>query len=212
MELKEALTKILENKKSSFVESVDVAILLAIQPKKHDQNIKERYLLPNPVIKKPIKILVFDESLGEEEAKKAGIDYLGGEDTIQKIQQGWMDFQLIISSHQSMPKLLRLGKILGPKGLLPSPKNGTVVKDTREAVEIFRKGQKTLQNDSGGNVHLSIGQTSFSIEQLEENFNYLIKFLRAKKPPAVKSQFIKKISLSSTMGKSYELTMSSLSY
>ncbi|AFO51648.1 50S ribosomal protein L1 [Candidatus Mycoplasma haematolamae str. Purdue] len=210
MELQEALSNILANKKSTFTESIDVSFLLNIQTKKNDQNIKENYLLPHPVIKKQLKILVFDEALGESEAKEAGIDYLGGEETILKIQQGWMDFDLIISSHQSMPKLLKLGKILGPKGLLPSPKTGTVVKDTREAVRTFRSGQKSFRNDSGGNVQLSIGQTSFSTEQLTENFTYLLKLLRSKKPASVKSQFIKKISLSATMGKSYSLTLSSL--
>ncbi|CCE66589.1 50S ribosomal protein L1 [Candidatus Mycoplasma haematominutum] len=210
MELQEALQTIIDNRRKTFTESIDVSFLLSINSKKNDQNIKERYLLPHPVIKKPLKILVFDETLGEQEASDAGIDILGNEDMIYKIQQGWMDFDLIISSHQFMPKLLRLGKLLGPKGLLPSPKNGTVVKDTREAVAIFKKGQKTFKNDEGGNVQLSIGQTSFSIEQLTENFNYIIKLVRSKKPPSVKSQFIKKICLSATMGKSYALDLSTL--
>ncbi|AGX88790.1 50S ribosomal protein L1 [Mycoplasma parvum] len=205
MELKEILNEIKNNKKDSFVESIDVVFHLSIHSKKNDQNIKLNYLLPHPVIKRPLKLLVFDDKLGESDKEKYNIDYLGNEDIIDKIRSGWLDFDLIISAQSCMPKLLVLGKILGPKGLLPSVKEGTLVQDTISTVQKFRAGQKVLRNDSGGNVHLSIGRVDFEIDQLVENFDYLLKLIKSKKPASIKKNYIKKISFSSTMGKSFKL-------
>ncbi|ADX97838.1 50S ribosomal protein L1 [Mycoplasma suis] len=205
MELKDILNEIKNNKKDTFTESIDVVFHLSIHSKKNDQNIKLNYLLPHPVIKRPLKLLVFDDKLGEADRQKHNIDYLGNEEIIDKIRAGWLDFDLIISAQSCMPKLLVLGKILGPKGLLPSVKEGTVVQDTIATVEKFRAGQKVLRNDSGGNVHLSIGLVTFENEKLIENFEYLLKLIKSKKPASIKKNYIKKISFSSTMGKSFKL-------
>lgn len=197
--LQEALGIILQNVSVKFVPSIDVAIKLNLDTTKPEQQLRGTFSLPHPIVK-PVRILVIDDTFTKEHAAQCGVDYFGGLDKIDEIKQGWLDFDVIITTAKMMPHLAKLGKVLGPKGLMPNPKLGTVTNDVIKTVIDFKRGKTKYRTDSFGNIHVPIGKADFAVEQLVDNFNAVLKLLQEKKPSAVKGVYIQNISLSSTMG------------
>ena len=198
-ELSQAITILQSSKKTKFEESVDVAINLGIDPKQSDQNVRGSAALPNGT-GKTLKIAVFAEGDEATDAKEAGADKIGMDDLAEEVKSGNMDFDMVIATPSSMKLVGQLGQILGPKGLMPNPKDGTVTKNVRDAVTNAKKGQAMYRNDKAGIVHCSIGKVGFKGEQIEENFNALLDDIKRSRPSSMKGIFIKKITMSSTMG------------
>ncbi|WP_391591702.1 LSU ribosomal protein L1p (L10Ae) [[Mycoplasma] cavipharyngis] len=195
---KEAL-QILKNQSNvKFVASVDIAVKLNLNTTKPEQQLRGTFTLPHTV-SKPIRILVIDDLFTQEDADACGADFFGGMDKIDEIKQGWLGFDLIITSAKMMPHLAKLGKLLGPKGLMPNPKLGTVSNDLVKTVIEFKKGKSEYRTDSFGNIHMQIGKTDFSVDQLKENYDAIIDLLLTRKPSTVKGNYIQNISLSTTM-------------
>lgn len=194
-----ALEKVKEAKFAKFDESIDVAVNLGIDPTKGEQIVRGSVVLPHGRGKK-IRVLVFAKGDYAEKAKRAGADYVGFEDLIEKIEAGWLDFDCAIATPDVMSKIGALAKILGPRGLLPNQKTGTVTFDVDKAVIEFKKGKSFFRNDKQGIIHFAIGKISFSNEVLKDNFDALMNALVASKPQTSKGKFIKRLSISSTMG------------
>lgn len=206
-ELNEAIKLLKSLKPKKFDETVDVVFKLNIDAKKTDMNIRGSFVLPNGTGKTK-KILVITKSKLDE-AKEA--DYSGADDMIEKIEkENWFDFDTIIATPDMMPALGKLGKILGPKGLMPNPKLGTVTTNVSEAISNVRKGMIEYKNDSFGNVHVSIGKLSFAETALEENFKAMLSEIVKSKPTGVKGTYIKNISISSTMSPGIKLDRTTL--
>ncbi len=182
-----------------FDESVDVAINLGIDVKKNDQQVRGAVLLPNGT-GKAVKILVFAKGEKEREALAAGADYVGQEDMIAKVQQGFMDFNRVVATPDIMASVGKLGKILGPRGLMPNPKVGTVTFDVGRIVKELKEGKIEFKAEKNGILHASIGKVSFGASKLKENFIALIEIVNRLKPASSKGVYVKKVSLSSTMG------------
>ncbi|OAL10713.1 50S ribosomal protein L1 [Candidatus Mycoplasma haematobovis] len=191
-------------KKRKFVETVEIAVKLNLNTKKPEHNFKDLFTLPHS-IPKEVKILVIDDSLSKEAIDELKIDHYGGKEMVDKIKEGWLDFDVIITTAKMMPLISKLGKILGPRNLMPSPKLGTVVTDVKRAVKEFKKGKVSLKNDTFGNVHVVIGKLNFTKEQLKENFEYAMNLIRQKKPKGFKGKYIDKVYLTSTMGSSFRI-------
>jgi len=185
--------------KRNFEETVEVAVALNIRPKEKGERVRGTVTLPRGLGRK-VKVLVFAAGDQAEEAKKAGADFVGGEDFVERIEKGWLDFDAVVATPQLMRSVAKLGRILGPKGLMPSPKVGTVTDSPGKVVEELKKGKIEYRNDATGVVHVPIGRVSFEEDALLENFNTLLKALEKDKPSTVKGRFIKSIYLSSTMG------------
>ena len=185
--------------KRNFEETVEVAVALNIRPKEKGERVRGTVTLPRGLGRK-VKVLVFAAGDQAEEAKKAGADFVGGEDLVERIEKGWLDFDAVVATPQLMRSVAKLGRILGPKGLMPSPKVGTVTDSPGKVVEELKKGKIEYRNDATGVVHVPIGRISFEEDALLENFNTLLKALEKDKPSTVKGRFIKSIYLSSTMG------------
>lgn len=197
----DAALKILkDNAKTKFVESVDVAIRLGIDAKKSDQGVRGSTVLPHGT-GKTVRVAVFCPA-GEkaESAKAAGADAVGMDDLAEKMQGGDIDFGVVIATPDAMRVVGKLGQLLGPRGLMPNPKVGTVTPDVVGAVKNAKAGQVRYRNDKAGIVHCSIGKVNFEIEALKENLNALVADLMKIKPSTAKGQFLQKISVSSTMG------------
>ena len=195
-----------KNCTSKFDESIDVNFQLNLKQKKTEINI--RTVLNLPVGKnKKIKVAVICEEEKFEEAKKSGADVIGSEDLINNISSGKINFEKLISTPKMMVKLGKLGKILGPKGLMPNPKLGTVTNEIIKAVKDVKSGQVEIKNDKDGNVALSIGKKSFSDENLIKNFNAVIDTIIKEKPPGVSGNLVKSAFITSTMGVSYKLKL-----
>jgi large subunit ribosomal protein L1 len=184
---------------SKFDESVDVHVNLGIDPTKGDQVVRGSSLLPHGRGKK-VRVLVFAKGDYAEIAEKAGADYVGAEDLIEKIQGGWMDFDYAVATPDIMGAVGQLARILGPRGLLPNKRVGTVTFDVGPIVQDLKKGRSFFKNDKQGLVHSSIGRVSFGTEQLLDNLREFVKSLAASRPTGAKGKFIKKITLASTMG------------
>ena len=202
--LDEALDLVKKYADAKFDESVDLAIKLNVDPKKSDQNVRGTVLLPHEIGKKK-KILVFAKGEKEKEAREAGADEVGTEDLIEKISKGWFDFDIAIATPDMMKDVGKLGKILGPKGLLPNPKIGTVTFEIRKTVNEFKKGKMEYKVDSGSIIHSTIGKVSLPKENLRENTQVLIDAVSKVKPSSVKGEYIKSIYVSSTMGPGIKL-------
>ena len=198
-ELKEALGLATAVKSEKFDESVDVAIRLSVDPRKADQNIRGSVVLPKRTGKK-FRVLVFAKGEKEKEARDAGAEAVGGDDLVKKIQEGWMEFDRVVATPDMMGQVGKLGKILGPRGLMPNPKTGTVTFDVKQAVESIQAGKVDYRVDKAGIVHASLGRASFSVEALEENFHSLMTALVKAKPASSKGHYVKGISVSTTMG------------
>ena len=195
----EAINLIKDLKTLKFDETIEIALNLGVDPRHADQNIRVTSSLPNGSGKK-IKILVLSNETDIKEALESGADYAGNDDFLKKLESGWSDIDVIVAHPSMMPKLGKLGKILGPKGLMPNPKSGTVSSDVVASVKDIKSGRIELRVDKNGIVHAPIGKKSFSEIQLVENFNSVLKTISNSKPPSFKGTFLKKITVSSTMG------------
>ena len=206
--LKDAVKLVKESKFVKFDESIDLAINLGVDPRHADQNIRLTTTLPHGT-GKDVKVLVITQGPKEKDAQEAGADYVGKE-YLEKLKNGWDDVDKVVATPDMMPELGKLGKILGPKGLMPNPKDGTVTKNIKEAVTNAKKGQAMFRNDKGGVLHCSIGSVEFTEESIKENLLSLITQVNKSKPSTAKGIFIKKITLSSTMGPGIHVEESSI--
>ena len=199
--LEEAVSLVKDMKYSKFDESVDLAIKLGVDPRHAEENIRVTTPLPHGT-GKTVKVLVLTEGSKEKEAEEAGADFVGGKDFLTKIKNGWTDVDKIVATPDMMGELGKLGKILGPKGLMPNPKSGTVTMDVAKAVKDLKAGQVELRVESNGIVHVSCGKISFETEQLVENIAKIHDTIMKVRPSSVKGQYLEKIFISSTMGPS----------
>ena len=196
----EAIKLVKETSTTKFDASVELAMRLNLDTKKADQQLRGAIVLPNGTGKTK-KVLVLAKGPMATAAKEAGADYVGEADMIEKIEkENWFDFDVIVATPDMMPALGKIGKILGPKGLMPNPKTGTVTMDTKKAVEDIKKGRVEYRTDSYGNVQVIIGKVSFTEEQLLENMNAFVSLILKTKPAVVKGTYVRNISVSSTMG------------
>ena len=196
--LPEAVKKIKSLGSTKFDQSVECVMHLGIDPKQADQMIRGALSLPNG-IGKARKVIAFCEDGDIEAAKAAGAIEAGNDELVQKIQDGWMDFDVAIAAPKVMGKAGKLGRILGPQGKMPSPKNGTVTPNVAEAVKEFAAGKVEFRNDSGGNIHAVVGKLSFDEDKLAENIEAFLTHIKRMKPSAAKGTFIKKVCISATM-------------
>ena len=205
----EAVKLVKETSTSSFDATVEVAMRLNIDTKKADQQLRGAIVLPKGT-GKTNKVLVIARGEKATQAKEAGADYVGDTDMIEKIgKENWFDFDSLIATPDMMPALGKIGRILGPKGLMPNPKTGTVTMDTKKAVEEVKKGRVEYRTDSFGNVHALIGKVSFSDEDLIDNLKTFVTLIIKSKPSVVKGTYVKNISLSATMGPGIKVDPSS---
>ena len=199
--LEEAVVLVKDMKYSKFDESVDLAIKLGVDPRHAEENIRVTTSLPHGT-GKSVKVLVLTEGPKEKEAEEAGADFVGNKDYLTKIKNGWTDVDKIVATPDMMGELGKLGKILGPKGLMPNPKSGTVTMDVVKAVKDLKAGQVELRVESNGIVHVSCGKVSFEKEKLVENIAKIHDAIMKARPSSVKGQYLEKIFISSTMGPS----------
>jgi len=199
-EIKEAVLIVKAFKKAKFDEAVDIVMKLGVDPKHSDQLVRGSFSLPKG-IGKEVRVVVFasgDDKI--EMARNAGAVEAGGDDLLKKVEGGWLDFDVAISTPDMMGKVGKLGRVLGPQGKMPSPKSGTVTNDIPTAVKEFKEGKIEYRTDPGGNVHVPVGRISFPDEDLVENIKSFIKHIVSNRPPAAKGTFVQKISISSSMG------------
>ena len=207
--LDEALKIIKDTASAKFDESVDVAINLGVDAKKSEQNVRGTAVMPRGTGKK-VRVAVFAEGAAAEAARKAGADIVGFQDLADTIKQGTIDFDLAIATPEAMRVVGQLGQILGPRGLMPNPKVGTVTPNVAKAVESAKAGQVQFRTDKAGLVHCAIGKASFEADALKENFLSLMAALNKVKPATAKGVFLKKVTLSTTMGPGIRLDTSGL--
>ena len=199
--VEEAVALVQDMKYSNFDESVDMSINLGVDPRHAEENIRITTPLPHGTGKE-VTVLVLAEGPKEKEALEAGADYVGNKEYLTKIKNGWTDIDKIIAMPSMMGELGKLGKILGPKGLMPNPKSGTVTMNVAQAVKDIKAGQVELRVESNGIVHVRCGKVSFSKEQLVENIMKIYQTIMKARPSSVKGQFLEKMAISSTMGPS----------
>ncbi|MDH4121193.1 MAG: 50S ribosomal protein L1 [Deltaproteobacteria bacterium] len=197
--LQEAVQIVKKTATAKFDESVDLAVKLGLDPRKADQNVRGTCALPNGTGKK-VRVLALATGAKAAEAQAAGADMVGSDDYIAKIEGGWFDFDLMVVTPDMMGKVGKIGKILGPRGLMPNPKSGTVTPDIGGAVKNIKAGQVAFRLDKAGIVHVPVGRASFDAAKLEENVNALIEALKRAKPSTAKGVFLKSMTLNSTMG------------
>ena len=197
--LEDAVATVRENALSTFDESVDLAINLGVDPKNADQNIRITTSLPHGTGKK-VSVLAIVQEYQQKEATEAGADFAGSDEFIEKLESGWDEIDVIVTTPNMMPKLGKLGKILGPRGLMPNPKSGTVAQDVGKAVKEIKGGRVELRVDRHGIIHTTIGKCSFDAEKISENVQSVYTSLIKAKPAAVKGTYMKKVSITSTMG------------
>ena len=195
----EALGLVSELSKVKFNESVDVCINLGVDPRKSDQVVRSSTVLPHGT-GKTVRVAVFAQGANADAAKEAGADIVGMDDLAEEVKQGNMDFDVVIASPDAMRVVGQLGQILGPRGLMPNPKVGTVTPDVAAAVTNAKAGQVRYRTDKGGIIHCSIGKADFKVDQLRENLQMLLNDLNKLKPSSAKGVYMKKITVSSTMG------------
>jgi large subunit ribosomal protein L1 len=197
--LGEAIRLAKESGYAKFDESVEIAMRLGVDPKHADQMVRGTVVLPHGTGKK-VRVLVFASGEQVKDAEEAGADHVGGEDLAKKINEGWLDFDAVVSTPDMMKVVGRLGRVLGPRGLMPNPKTGTVTADVRKAISDIKAGKVEFRVDKAGNIHAAIGKLSFEAGQLEENARALIDAVLRAKPAASKGKYVKSAHLSSTMG------------
>ena len=203
--VKEALAKMKGLVYTKFDETVDVDVNVGIDPSKGEQVVRGSIVLPHGRGKQ-VKVLVFAKGEFADQAKKAGADYIGAEDLVEKINGGWMDFNFAVATPDLMGLVGKLAKVLGPRGLLPNKKLGTVTFDVASIVADLKRGQLFFKNDKSGIVHFSIGKTSFDENKLYDNLVAFIKSLSSAKPASSKGKFLKKVTVSSTMGPGFAIS------
>jgi len=202
--IEEAIALVQKTSTTKFDASVDVAFRLGLNTKHADQQLRGALVLPHGTGKSK-KVLVVAEGAKAEEAKAAGADVVGGKEILEEIKKGWLDFEVIIATPDMMAELGKLGRVLGPKGLMPNPKTGTVTMDVTKAVQETKAGKVTYRTDKEANIHLTIGRTSFDADQLVENFKTIYDLLVKMKPATAKGVYMKNIAVSSTMGPSVKV-------
>ena len=198
-ESNEALDLVCKTAKAKFDETVELHIRLGVDSRHADQQVRGAVVLPNGT-GRTIRTLVFCKPEKANDAKEAGADYIADDETVSQIQGGWMDFEVVIATPDMMGVVGRLGKVLGPRGLMPNPKAGTVTPDVAKAVQEAKAGKIEYRLDKSNIIHCPIGKASFGTEKLEENFNALMDAVAKAKPAAAKGQYIKSCTVSSTMG------------
>jgi len=208
-DIKEAVDLVKQLVHTKFDETVDLAIRLGIDPKKSDQMVRGSVVLPHGLGKK-IRVLVFAKGEKAMEAKDAGADFVGAEDLVEKIQGGWVDFDKVVATPDLMGLVGKLGKVLGPRGLMPNPKSGTVTFDVGKAVRDITAGKADYRAEKAGVVHVSIGKVSFEGDKLIDNAITVIKSIEKAKPSTSKGKYLKKVSISSTMGVGVPVNVSSV--
>ena len=209
--LDEALEILKQSSKIKFVESVDVAVRLGIDPRKSDQNVRGSTVLPNGTGKQ-VRVAVFAQSENAEKALAAGADVVGMDDLHDRMKEGDLNYDVVIATPDAMRVVGKLGQVLGPRGLMPNPKVGTVTTDVETAVKNAKAGQVRYRTDKAGIVHSTIGKASFEVDALKGNLSALLKDLVKLKPAAAKGAYLQKISVSTTMGPGILVDQSSLSY
>uniref|UniRef100_A0A7C4JRI0 Large ribosomal subunit protein uL1 n=2 Tax=Thermodesulfobacterium geofontis TaxID=1295609 RepID=A0A7C4JRI0_9BACT len=195
----EAVKLALDTSYANFDETVEVAVNLGVDPRHADQMVRGSVVLPHGT-GKPVKVLVFAKGEKAKEAMEAGADYVGDEDLIQKIQEGWLEFDKVVATPDMMPQLGKIGKILGPRGLMPSTKTGTVTFDIAKAVKEIKAGKVDFKVDRAGVVHAPVGKVSFGEKKILENLAAFFEALLKAKPSAAKGQYIRGVTISTTMG------------
>ena len=198
-EVDEALKFLKANSATKFDQTAEISFRLGIDPTQTDQTVRGTVSLPNGTGKK-VRVLVFATGAQADAARAAGADHVGYEDLVAKVSGGWTDIDIIISTAECMKEVRKLGKVLGPRGLMPNPKTGTVTEDTAAAVKSFQAGRVEFRMDKNGNVQVPFGKLSFTIEQLHENAKAIIEAISHARPAAAKGIFLKRVTISSTMG------------
>jgi len=198
-EINEAVALLKELATAKFVESVDVAVNLGIDARKSDQNVRGATVLPNGT-GRDVRVAVFTQGANAEAAKEAGAELVGMEDLAELVKKGEMEFDVVVASPDAMRVVGQLGQILGPRGLMPNPKTGTVTPNVAEAVKNAKAGQVRYRNDKNGIIHTTIGKVDFTAEQLQQNLEALIVALKKAKPSQAKGVYLKKVTISTTMG------------
>ncbi|TWX52399.1 50S ribosomal protein L1 [Colwellia hornerae] len=208
-DISEALSLLKELATANFRESVDVAVNLGIDARKSDQNVRGAAVLPNGT-GRDVRVAVFTQGANAEKAKEAGADIVGMEDLAELVKKGEMNFDVVIASPDAMRVVGQLGQILGPRGLMPNPKVGTVTPDVVTAINNAKSGQIRYRNDKNGIIHTTIGKADFDDAKLQENLEFLLEALKKAKPANAKGQYIKKLSISTTMGAGVSVNQASL--
>ena len=208
-EINEAVALLQELATAKFVESVDVAVNLGIDARKSDQNVRGATVLPHGTGRE-IRVAVFTQGANAEAAKEAGADVVGMEDLAEQVKKGEMNFDVVVASPDAMRVVGQLGTILGPRGLMPNPKVGTVTPNVAEAVKNAKAGQVRYRNDKNGIIHTTIGKASFEANQLQENLEALLVALKKAKPSSATGTYLKKVSISTTMGAGVAVDQASL--
>lgn len=207
--VKEAIELVKKTNPSKFDATVEIAFRLGVDPRKADQNIRGAMVLPHGTGKNRT-VLVFAKGDKIKEAEEAGADFVGSDELVTKIQQGWLDFDVAVATPDMMAVVGRLGRVLGPRGLMPNPKTGTVTMDVAKAVSEVKAGKIEYRVDKAGNVHVPIGKVSFDAEKLEDNLKAIYDTIVRIKPASSKGTYIKNISLTSTMGPGIRVDVDSL--
>ena len=195
----EAMDLVVKTKSAKFVETVEVALRLGVDPRHADQQIRGTVVLPHGT-GKTVRILALTQGENIQKALDAGADYAGAEEYIEKIQGGWFDFDVVIATPDMMPKIGKLGRTLGTKGLMPNPKSGTVTADIASAVSEFKKGKLAFRVDKLGSIHVPVGKVDFEIAKLTDNFKAFVGEIIKLKPSASKGQYLRTVAISLTMG------------
>ncbi|HEX5350255.1 MAG TPA: 50S ribosomal protein L1 [Trichococcus sp.] len=207
--VEEAVALVKEVDFAKFDATVEVAYRLGIDTRKNDQQIRGAVVLPNGTGKTQ-RVLVFAKGEKAKEAEAAGADYVGDADMVQKIQGGWFDFDVVVATPDMMGEVGRLGRVLGPKGLMPNPKTGTVTMDVTKAIDEIKAGKVTYRADKAGNIHVPIGKVSFDDAKLLENFRTIHDVIVKAKPATAKGQYVKNVSVTTTFGPGVKVDASSL--
>ena len=198
-EVTEAISFLKQNKVAKFDETAEIAFRLGVNPTQSDQNVRGTVSLPHGTGKK-VRVVVFATGAAADAARAAGADEVGYEELLEKVKGGWTEMDVIIATPEAMKEVRKLGKVLGPRGLMPNPKTGTVTDDTGTAVKQFQAGRVEFRMDKNGNVQVPFGKLSFTVESLNDNCRAIIEAVMHARPPTAKGVFIKRCTLSSTMG------------
>ena len=196
--IQEAMALVKSMTTTKFDASVDVAVRLGVDPRHADQMVRGAVVLPHG-LGKTVRVVVFASGEKEKEAREAGADFVGADDLVQKISEGWFEFDKVIATPDMMGKVGRLGRVLGPRGLMPNPKVGTVTTDVARAIQETKAGRVEFRVERAGIIHAPIGRASFDADKLADNFNALLKVLVKRKPATTKGTYVKSVTVSSTM-------------